>query len=927
MKGSEKMSIVINGKIEESYALLFKDMTPVPSKNINNILDYKKMDKHLKDLKPLDTSFNYGKKTIENPYQDIIQSLENLDVEALNIDDLLDEESLLPLVNKEKEESQSEKLMTKEEIAYLSKQIEKLKEEEKDYIYIHALKSKEPLTLESLILFDKKGSFQVSDKVFSEQEKEKLLYQNQVPITDSSKRALDKLLKYGEDISQTAITQMENLDQVIKGLELPESDVESYLEMPLMKENHVLYKDKDMQEIIDDLTNVSQDDLTLLHQEGKEISINSIREMLHKNTNKVLSSNKKIAAKQVVQQENANTLEVQEAPLIKGSIQEQVQLTQKDIQVIVQKLTVEAAQKLSATMPIESRSLSELATALIEQENQGIETALKQVGLEIVEENKNLLLEIKNELALVNQHKVLLSLNEKASQIPLVQVTSFLKEYEANALIPERRYGDSVEKLETDIKNFLKEIELPVTKDLIALSKGLLKNQLTLDKTLIEQSLPLLEKMNTFLEEMTPLRVARFMKNYGNPLRFSIDELMAKVYDEKVPKMKVSVAEAIVSLEKNKEITATQKEGLLGFYNILNALDHSKDEILGYLIKNNLSISLENIDRARNYLGKKSVIDKHLDTSYGMVDEIKENKNARNLILKAEEVNEAFKKLEEQFAKEVIVLKEDETLVHFKSMLYPLLKQAFKKEFGSFEQKAMLSSDFQKVIEEIQNISPEVIKCLKEKNIPMTIQNLYLTKQFMENPHVLEEWIQKGHLKQEDLPESLENLKEWFESTKKEEIEKSQIAIQQEDFTAYHQAKQFTQILEFEQYVLNEEGFYHIPFMLNGEMKMIDLFLPKKESSHHQEQDGIKGVFKYQSESYGEVLVYFLLKENTMSYTISSKNENLTLNIDLEAINRDLSKLGYTISKNALEVKSEPLTTTFEKDCFNYGESLFEERI
>lgn len=936
------MGMVINGKTQESYVLLFKDMIEIekPKKMNAPTFDHKDLDKNIKVNKDM----VYNTRVIEQPYQDLLEvdwlNLDGLDIEHLNIDKILDEETLDTIRLEEKEDflkNDDKKLLTKEEIAYLAKEIEALKQEEKDYVYIHAIKSKEPITLESLMLFNKKGSFPLSHMNYSDLEKERLLKQNQVEVNPSSLKALNKLLKYGEDVSKTAIAQIENLESVIEGLALPESETtyEAYTKTPLIKDKHVLYKDKDMQEIIDDLTAVTEEDLYNLHKAGKDISINTIREMLHKNTSKVLNTNKKIVAKQMV---NSKEFNPQEAPLetdktieankvLAIDLDKQVTLTQKDIQIIAKKLTVETAQRISAKMPLESSSLSKIAAELLKQENDGVENALKQVGLDVIEENKQLLLNIKNELELINNHKVILSVQETSTQIPLIKLGDFIQEYEANALIPEQKYGDSVEKIEESIKSFLKAENLPLTHNLIELSKGLLKNQLTLDKDLIEMSLPMLEKINTFLEEMTPLRIARFMKNYGSPLNFSIDELMVKISDEKLPKMKATLAEAILALEKNKEITSVQKEGLLGFYNILNALDHSKDEILGYLIKNNLKVTLENIDRARNYLGKQTVIDKHLDSSYGALDEMKENNNARTLILKAEEANEAFKKLSQQFAKEVVVMKEDQELNHFKSMLYPLLKKAFKKEFGNFEQKAMLSTDFQEMIKEVQNVSPEILKCLKEKNIPMTINNIYLAKQFMENPTAFEDLIKKTKLNDEWIPSSLDEIQSLIELSKKEEEEKALVAIHQEDLPTYRDGKEFVHVLEFEQYVLNEEGFYHIPFMLNGEMKMIDLFLPKKEDTKDYEKDGMKALLKYESKEYGDILVYFLVKEDAISYTISHQSDDFASDISLEEINLALGNLGYTIHKNSLESKIEHHYDTFEKECFMRGESLFEERI
>lgn len=900
-----------NSSLNKTFLSSFRHIDEVLYKTNSNEYQYKR------DL------FNEEKIDLEL----IFQGDEILDIEE-------DEWGTFSKVKKEK--ASKEDLMSRKEIEYLASQITSIKQKDNDYMYIASIKQSEPISINTLYKASFLGKGKINTSNYSIEEKANVLQKNGIEPTDSAMRAVDKLLKYGETVSSGSIKQLENLECVVEGLSLPKDNVtyEEASNKPLMEEEKILYTEKDMQEIVDDITSVSDDDLSSIYKAGKDVSVNAIREMIYSNTNRISSALEKIQAKQIVN----SKIDQGESPILtefnntgevgleigQVEINEKVQLTKENIDFIRRKLTVEAAQKLSSKFNIEELPLSELAKEINMLENAAVEKSLAISYVEKTPENIAIVKESQNIVNLLSIHKSILSQHIGSLDLPVEDVKKAILNYEKNALVPQKRFGDNVNLLQDQIIELLSMEGLDLEIDTIDVAKGLLLNGLPVNKENIELSLPIIQKINTYIEEMTPLRVSKLLKQGINTLNLSIDEALVKISEEKIPQLKSSISEAIVNLKDKHLIDATQEEGLIGFYKILHAVETNKEQVIGYLMKNNLPLTLENLDRAAKYSRKNNgVIDKNIDVSTGLLksEEIN-NKSARNLILKSQEANEAFKVLNESLAKKELLF-EDGELKKIQSSIYSMLKMAFKKEFGEFNGQSMLSSGLKEKIDYIKDLSGKEIEFLKEKEIPVTINNLYWAKKIHDNPDEIRNLIKSNMLNEKDFPLSFDEIEETFSEMKKKEESLAITSSLNENIKAFQDYKSNAQLFSFEKEILNKEGIFHIPFVINGEQKMVDLYLPKKENKKDIDDKGINAVIKYQVEGIGDVMAYLSLKDKDISYRIVSENAELVQSLNLTNIDKALKNIGYDTLKK--EIVVEENEDQFKASCFDrIKESDFE---
>ena len=254
------------------------------------------------------------------------------------------------------------------------------------------------------------------------------------------------------------------------------------------------------------------------------------------------------------------------------------------------KLTVEAAQKISEKMPLESAQLSDVANELLRLEDIKIEEALKSADVKATPQNKEIIQSVMDTKVLMMENKVeVLSLEvQTGEEITLEQINSALTAYGENESVAEKRFGETIKTVEDQIQKVLENQGIKVTDESIAAAKALITNGMEITSEEINRVLEMTVKMNTFLEDLTPNVAAKFIKEGLNPYKASVDSILEWMSDEKLMALKGSVAEAIVALEEQGELNAAQKETMLGLYRIMQAVDLNKEEVIGYLYKNQI---------------------------------------------------------------------------------------------------------------------------------------------------------------------------------------------------------------------------------------------------------------------------------------------------------------------------------------------------
>ena len=800
----------------------------------------------------------------------------------------------------------------------LKEKIERIKEE-RDEMYLSAFRSDKDITINSLYESSFKGEYKKSSGFFKEQDVNKILEMNGIERNESSIWATKMLLDYGIEVDVHSIQKLGDIQTAVDSLEgfaekqkeIEEIKEEKVEERTLVKDTKRGYTDKDIENLKAELGSVTSEDIRDVVEEGDIPNIKNLKEMMYKNTKKALVKNKEILSSKG---EQVHTGEIKQ---VKEQIDE-----------IRSKLTVEAAQRISEKMPIESMQLSEMVKEIRAVEENKIEKALLTMELDVTEENKKIVQNVLDTKVLIANNKTQTAIietqdsNQSESKNTLENINIALKKYEANESVPEKRFKEDIRKVDSQIKDVLENNRIEATDYNTKAAKALITNGMEVNKENIQSVISNTMKLNTFIEEMTPNIAAKLIKEGVNPYKASIDELTDYIKENNIEGLKQSVAEAIVALEDKGSITQSDKEGLIGLYRIINTVQKYEEEVAGYLYKNNLPLTVKNLEDATRYidsLGGKHHISTKIDDSFGEnTSEVpKESAKAKLEMSSAETTKK--REVVELIANMPINLGEDtkSRLNNITAYLYPFIKEQFKGQMGKFEGMSTLPDSFLEKLEYIKSIDPEVINTMTKSNISLTVSNMYWFDKMNKDPELYSKLLDNKLIESKKLPDSIEEIEETLDILEQKAMKDKEISVNTGDISSYKQNKFLQEMTQVHKQLIKEECIYQIPFIVNGEQRLINLSLDKKGRLGANKKDELKAIIGYETESLGKIKAYLTISETEISYKIEAGNEKAraALDINKDTLDRLVKEIGYSICGDArFEARSHNIEETSDKD-------------
>ena len=753
---------------------------------------------------------------------------------------------------------------------------------------------------------------------------------NGLARTSGNNWATGLLMMYDMGVSAQSITKLQNIQSAVKSLDLQSGEGLSGDEV-LMEKEEVQYKPEYIERITDDLGMVTDEHIEKLIEEGKEIHISELRESIHKKASEVLEEHKLDVLDRTEDGERSANQDLGEPS---QSMLDQIQEIKSQIHQIRTKLTAEAAQKISRQMPVESSYLSEVANALQQMEQEEMVQALKVVEVPVTEENIQLMSQtmgVVQDISHYFDQTIQIEL-ETEGQASLSDIQSTLNAYRANETPVEKRFGENITKVEDQIKALLESQNIEISPETIQAAKALITNQMEVDPIHITQLQEIVVRLNTFLDEMTPIQVATCIKEGMNPYRSSIDELLSWMGDHKIKGLKNTVAETIIALEKSGQINEHQKQGMIGIYRILQGVTKQKEEIIGYLYRNNLPLTLENLQRAVAYGAGKKRIEVKIDDTFGELESLTYDKQGAKTLIE-ESVETSNKMLERLKVLENMELPITEqgtrTMDKMSTWLYPYLKEQFKKSLQEFQEISTLPDSFLEKLEQIKNVDPHLVQYMNEQKIPLTLSHIYWMDQLVKDPGLYGHLLAQQELLNEEVPDRMEELEEMLEKIELKAREYKEEATLVGDLKRYKEYKQIEEVVQFQKERMTKEGMYQIPFIVDGERKWINLYLHEEKGKvAEEEKSHLKAILTYQTKHLGEIKAYIELKGEVIGYRVESETEKEAEQLEeyREILLEKLKHIGYDVQysefvSDVLEHKNEAVSVT------KYGESFFERII
>ncbi|WP_054742741.1 DUF6240 domain-containing protein [Cellulosilyticum ruminicola] len=662
-----------------------------------------------------------------------------------------------------------------------------------DNMYLSALVSQKDITINSLYESNFKGNYKKNGITFKDADIDNVLNMNKLENNEQNTWAAKLLLSHGMDVNAENVMKLDNIQTIVDSLDDFIENEKRIEELAggkaigdhlLLKDGKIVYDYEGIKSLKKDLGQVTEEDIKEVLEEDKTVSIKNLKEVMHKNTQLALNGNAK-------------------TNVIRGIVTLQdVEAVKTQINQIRAKLTVEAAQKISEKMPLESSSLSNVVEEMLVVENAKIEEALKAVDLEATAENKEMLQDVlETKVLMMDSLSYTIHLEvESDGNITLERINGALKAYGENESVAETRFGESIKIVENQIEKLLQNQGIEATEKTIAAAKALITNNLEVTPEQIEQVLEITTKMDAFIEDLTPALVAEFIKEGLNPYKATVDSVLEWMSTQKIQALKGSVAESIVALEEQSLLNDSQKEALLGLYRILQAVEMDREEIVGYLYKNNLPLTVEHLQEATKYISSKNKtnhVEVTVDDNFGEVSSREEARTAKTMLEKgyaqnnkAVSVVQLIEGMELDFGDNY-----ENKLQKINAFLYPFIKEQFKNHMGQFDGMSTLPESFLDKLEYIKTANPEVVENMMQNNIPLTVSNIYWMNKMNEEPNLYGELLREHNLLREELQEHLEELEEELEALEAKAKAGKELAITTGDMKAYRNYKQMEEVV------------------------------------------------------------------------------------------------------------------------------------
>ncbi|OON94173.1 MAG: hypothetical protein ATN32_08380 [Candidatus Epulonipiscium fishelsonii] len=605
------------------------------------------------------------------------------------------------------------------------------------------------------------------------------------------------------------------------------------------------------------------------------------------------------------------------------------------INIIRAKLNVEAARNISSKMPLESTELSKVAQELISMEDEVITDSLKMANIPVSEENKQILekvIETTNKMKLYPTQSVELQL-ETSEDVTLEKFNVALTKYDENALEPEKRFGEGLRSVKGQIEQFLQKNNFEVNNINKQAAEALILNNQELTPENMEQAKIIAEKLNTFLIELTPQVASTMIKEGINPYYSTIDNTLAFIEKENMPQLKTSVAEAIVALEEKGQISKSQKDELIGLYQILDRVVKNKEQVIGYIQQNDFELNLENLQEAVKYAGKNTNIETVVDDNFGELQGFKQPlETAKVKIEQANLETEKLVNLSKTLENTQLNLKPDDKI---SSMIYPFIKSHVKKELGEFEGLDTLPKSVVEKIDTAKKVSPEIVSTMKDKEIPLTLNNIYWIQKMVDEPNLYGEMLRDYNENNKDNQKDnqkeqlcFKEVREMLDEIKETASLEKEIAVMEGDINQYKQHKQMEEMVTVQKELQKQDEVYQVPFMINGEQKLVHLYMNKKNKQSVEQDNDLKAVISYDTKSMGTVVAHLNISDEAISYEVRGETPEITKRLQTKGSNLDtmLKNIGYSV-KQGIYQDSEiynPILNPEQAAPIKRGDSEFE---
>lgn len=447
------------------------------------------------------------------------------------------------------------------------------------------------------------------------------------------------------------------------------------------------------------------------------------------------------------------------------------------------------------------------------------------------------------------------------------------RSYETMMTMPRADLGDSIKKAFRNVDDILADMEYTISEENRKAVRTLGYNNMPLTDENIKKVIDANRQVANVLDKLTPFAILKMIRDGKNPLQMDMTE--AEQYlRENAAYLEGDNSEKygkyLYTLEKNQEITSTEREAYIGVLRLIYQIQKSDGGAVGNLVNSNKEINFKNLLSALRSQ-KKGHMDTIIDTDTGFFEG------------KTDYLHSISSQIERAFKEQIKSLK------------------GYEKAEKEYE-KDMLSD-----IQNLAQVSDNIIEKLIQNDLPVSADNLMSANQLVNMKYQLFTRI-KGK-----FGESTQELKEYEELCREyvRTFESEEDALEgTQEFTEKVRKLLKSDVLEGEAKAIDikelnllnrqlsvvrqfaKEREYQVPVYLEGNYTTIHLKFVKGKNGAGNVSASMM------TKKYGMAAGKFTLKDGfTEGYLVCEKE------LDTKIREEFSMELGETLKKAGLEIK------------------------
>lgn len=500
----------------------------------------------------------------------------------------------------------------------------------------------------------------------------KIFIENDIPVTKENieKAEFLKDLKDGMNLDKITFDAAENikLDKKADAIDLftkegnilekqPQQIFEDYKEIIkiIPKINTSVIKEVLKKDEVLSLENLKNEFLENVdkYEESPEVSQKdandkSYAEIDYKNNFDIKTEPENKNSQNFIKPENDNFKQVKE------ELSPEVITAKRQLAEIQLKLTYESALRLAGkSIDINVEPIKEAVSELKKLEKEVYASSLKIAGAEVSDKNVEKmsgLFEKVSSLAPEYSNNVYREIITHETDFTIEGIDSavtakfdkIIDTLDTFATVPSQRFGDVFSAVSDQLAHVLEINGISVNEENVDAAKILSLNNMDVTKENILQTKSINFKVSKTYNKLHPLVAAEMIKDGLNPVDMNIDDVISYIdkFDEKyTQESKEQIAENIMRVAENNEMSKTEKDAVISVYRMLDMVSKHSGAAIGTAIKNNVELTLGNLMEASKVFEKtksKKDFDVEVNDKFGLTEDvIVPEKNIRATIEKA----------------------------------------------------------------------------------------------------------------------------------------------------------------------------------------------------------------------------------------------------------------------------------------------------